>query len=323
MAFEFKKLSDVNVIEAMKDGLNVLVEDGGEIVKLAANSMIPEDVALKSDIPNIPEFKTSNAGYSLFVNKTGDGLMWNSGALVILCMDMGDQIWTTTSAKEVDRMLDNTMIVFRRMVMNEDAPPSIYYSEGFDMTETGAYRFRFPKGIQNIIVDPAADTIALEDIVLKNEVDYVPVPMAAEVGQVVAVKAVDENGKPTEWEAVDMGGGYDMVLVTSNGNVELNNGISTLSIESGTCENLAAACGACRMPHIALKYVMDGGDYAEYKWYEAAEVKVMDAAAVANVIEATIRFMIRGATGEPACFEVRLENNRIIESSVDGIAGSN
>ena len=51
MAYEFKKLSDVNVIEAMKDGLNVLVEDGGEIVKLAANSMIPEDVALKSDIP--------------------------------------------------------------------------------------------------------------------------------------------------------------------------------------------------------------------------------------------------------------------------------
>lgn len=51
MAFEFKKLSDVNVIETMKDGLNVLVEDGGEIVKLAANSMIPEDVALKSDIP--------------------------------------------------------------------------------------------------------------------------------------------------------------------------------------------------------------------------------------------------------------------------------
>lgn len=26
----------------------------------------------------------------------------------------------------------------------------------------------------------------------------------ANVGQVVAVKAVDENGKPTEWEAVDM-----------------------------------------------------------------------------------------------------------------------
>ena len=43
MAYEFKKLSDVNVIEEMKDGLNMLVEDGGEIVKISANSMIPED----------------------------------------------------------------------------------------------------------------------------------------------------------------------------------------------------------------------------------------------------------------------------------------
>lgn len=51
MAYEFKKLSDVNAIEGMKENLNVLVEDNGEIVKLAANSMIPEDVALKSDIP--------------------------------------------------------------------------------------------------------------------------------------------------------------------------------------------------------------------------------------------------------------------------------
>lgn len=34
--------------------------------------------------------------------------------------------------------------------------------------------------------------------------DYIPVPSTAEVGQTIVVKAVDENGKPTEWEAVDM-----------------------------------------------------------------------------------------------------------------------
>lgn len=33
--------------------------------------------------------------------------------------------------------------------------------------------------------------------------DYIPVPSTAEVGQTIVVKAVDENGKPTEWEAVD------------------------------------------------------------------------------------------------------------------------
>lgn len=33
--------------------------------------------------------------------------------------------------------------------------------------------------------------------------DYIPVPSTAEVGQTIVVKSVDENGKPTAWEAVD------------------------------------------------------------------------------------------------------------------------
>ena len=36
-----------------------------------------------------------------------------------------------------------------------------------------------------------------------NITDTIPVPSIATVGQIVAVKAVDENGKPTEWETVD------------------------------------------------------------------------------------------------------------------------
>lgn len=32
----------------------------------------------------------------------------------------------------------------------------------------------------------------------------VPIPSTASVGQTIAVKAVDDNGKPTEWEAVDL-----------------------------------------------------------------------------------------------------------------------
>lgn len=34
--------------------------------------------------------------------------------------------------------------------------------------------------------------------------DVILVPSTAAVGQTITVKAVDENGKPTEWEAVDM-----------------------------------------------------------------------------------------------------------------------
>lgn len=41
--------------------------------------------------------------------------------------------------------------------------------------------------------------------------DYIPIPPSAEVGQTIVVKAVDENGKPTEWEAADVpsGGGEE------------------------------------------------------------------------------------------------------------------
>ena len=48
----------------------------------------------------------------------------------------------------------------------------------------------------------------------KDEVGGIKVA-AAEVGQTIVVKAVDEAGNPTEWEAVDLpknGGGYDIVI---------------------------------------------------------------------------------------------------------------
>lgn len=37
--------------------------------------------------------------------------------------------------------------------------------------------------------------------------DYIPVPATAKVGQTIVVKAVDDTGKPTEWEAADMANG--------------------------------------------------------------------------------------------------------------------
>lgn len=39
MSYEFKKISDVDVIESISDNTNVLVEENGAIVKIAANNM--------------------------------------------------------------------------------------------------------------------------------------------------------------------------------------------------------------------------------------------------------------------------------------------
>jgi hypothetical protein len=44
--------------------------------------------------------------------------------------------------------------------------------------------------------------------------DYIPVPATASVGQTIKVSAVDENGKPTAWEAADFpegGGGWKLL----------------------------------------------------------------------------------------------------------------
>ena len=59
--------------------------------------------------------------------------------------------------------------------------------------------------------DSGSKKLATEEYVDANSI---LTPVIAQVGQILSVKAVDENGKPTEWEAVDFssGGGYDMKI---------------------------------------------------------------------------------------------------------------
>lgn len=64
--------------------------------------------------------------------------------------------------------------------------------------------------IKNTI--PVGTTFAISDDVDDIE-KYVPVPQVAEVGQVLSVKAVDENGRPTEWECVNGGSDGDNKVV--------------------------------------------------------------------------------------------------------------
>lgn len=45
-----------------------------------------------------------------------------------------------------------------------------------------------------------ADRDYVDSKILEN----IPTPTTATVGQTIVVKAVDENGKPTEWEAKDV-----------------------------------------------------------------------------------------------------------------------
>lgn len=48
-----------------------------------------------------------------------------------------------------------------------------------------------------------------------EKVDIIQAPATAEVGKVLSVKTVDENGKPTEWETVDMTTGSNGIGIKS------------------------------------------------------------------------------------------------------------
>ena len=43
--------------------------------------------------------------------------------------------------------------------------------------------------------------------------DFIPNPSTAKIGQTIVVKEVDENGKPTKWEAVDIVGSLDQNIM--------------------------------------------------------------------------------------------------------------
>lgn len=55
MAHEFKKLGDVEIAEAISESANVLIEEEGNIKRVSKNNVVPNNVALKSDIPEIPD----------------------------------------------------------------------------------------------------------------------------------------------------------------------------------------------------------------------------------------------------------------------------
>lgn len=55
------------------------------------------------------------------------------------------------------------------------------------------------------------------------EGDAISVPSTAQVGQLLSVKAIDENGKPTEWEAADAVKTVNGIAPDEDGNVEVAN----------------------------------------------------------------------------------------------------
>lgn len=76
----------------------------------------------------------------------------------------------------------------------------IWVEDGQDKSQ-GAYIMKMRFTDSNKII---SETVIPDTIARKSDIsDSISTPITAQVGQTIVVKAVDENGKPTEWEAVD------------------------------------------------------------------------------------------------------------------------
>lgn len=200
MAYEFKKLSDVNVVESMSDNAHVLVEENGEIVK------IPKNVTNKGLVKTINSIEPDENGNLEIRQST-----------TVVFQDIMGRLTTSHSASEImDLILNNRDaqgLRFKFGVRDFSKPmgpdpeychtridmESYYNGTSYLMLKFHIY---FGDAVAPVIVDCIEGTITIDpDWVAPAE--PIPAPATASVGQTIVVKAVDENGKPTEWEVSD------------------------------------------------------------------------------------------------------------------------
>lgn len=238
MAFEFKKLSDVEVLETTTEATNILVEENGEIVKTSPNNF-------KTGLLKTP--------YDDYANEDGtipSAIVKNFYIIDGSAYGVPLNNYNQYTAAELIGYYRKGYILknFERSIMLPTGNTSRFCTKyklikNSDNT-TFSCVFYFGDDIAPIIANEADNSFTLDpDWVAPAE--PIPVPTTAEVGQVVAVKAVDENGKPTEWEAVDGGGscgGIKTAIIKQDGYDNALAGIATAATGGEevnyTCENM-------------------------------------------------------------------------------------
>ena len=206
MAYEFKKLSDVEVLETTTEATNILAEENGEIVKTNSNNFktgllkTPYDDYANED-GTIPSVIVKNF---FIIDGSAYGVPLNN--------------YNQYTAAELIEYYRKGYIFknFERSVMlpTGNTPRFCTKYKIVKNSDNTTYSgiFYFGDDIAPIIANEADNSFILDpDWVAPAE--PIPAPATAEIGQVVAVKAVDESGKPTEWEAVGGGSGGETTTI--------------------------------------------------------------------------------------------------------------
>ena len=182
------------------DTTDVIPQSRAEYIMLTAINSL--------GIDTLPEPNSRMEAYLMaLITKMGEGGS-ASGDSLIVTYNPDDSTKATHSSSEIYEASQSGKTVrfyadgmsFQLTVSNhEDA---IFTFGGVSELETVSF--------MTILINERSETMAIGPV-------FVPkIPATAEVGQTMVVKSVDENGHPTEWEAVNMEG-VPTVTTANNG----------------------------------------------------------------------------------------------------------
>lgn len=124
---------------------------------------------------------------------------------------MGNSIMCDSTAKEIANAIgayEKCVIRFTHVdIINRVATPYSHTTDEQIYDENGniagwSHTIHFGNKICPIVINPIANTITIDPNWVAPA-ESIPAPAVASVGQIIAVKSVDGNGKPTEWETID------------------------------------------------------------------------------------------------------------------------
>lgn len=159
--------------------------------------------------------------YSPNIYCSEDGITWtltasNVGSFgsnnVTLVYGNGAFLMTCTESKKYYRSIDGIEWVEMDIPDTIDSVTMLTYGQNKFIMAYGYYSKESPEALAysedgiNWVTTRKRLVIADDDVtdIVSDILGVVPSPVTAEVGQVISVKSVDVNGKPTEWETVDM-----------------------------------------------------------------------------------------------------------------------
>ena len=131
------------------------------------------------------------------------------------CSDFGEG---STCFGDLDAMLNQDLNSFNYIILSQSSGSDCMFVIQYK-GETEPNVCKLYEGAPSIV---QLDEKYIPDTVARTS-DVITISTTAKVGQTIVVKAVDENGKPTEWECVDIasgsGSGLPTVTEADNGKI--------------------------------------------------------------------------------------------------------